>query len=265
MSIRDWIYDCSIHGKATFSVEELRAVFPAREEASLLQELSRLAKAGIIVNVYRGFYVIVPPQYALDLKIPVYYYIDQLMAYLGKPYYLSLLTACVLWGSAHQRPQRASVMTVPPRSRIVSKEILWTYRDAIPERFLKKKNSETGTILYSNAELTAIDLVQYEKHIGGLSRAATVLSELVEFTDFSKSGENGLFSYTTTATLQRLGFILQEVLGEDGQADTVYGQVKKLGLRMDYCFLSRRMPQIKTDLNSRWRIYVNSQIEPDNI
>jgi hypothetical protein len=37
-----------------------------------------------------------------------------------------------------------------------------------------------GTILVSTPEATAIDLVGYQHHAGGLDQVATILSELVE-------------------------------------------------------------------------------------
>ncbi len=83
----------------------------------------------------------------------------------------------------------------------------WIYRKQIPDRLLQEKNSETGTILFSNPELTAIDLVQYEQYVGGLSRVSTVLAELVEKTDFSNAVEDYLFDNTSVATIQRLGYI----------------------------------------------------------
>ena len=268
MTIREWINDRLIHGKPCFSVEDVRVAFPDIIENTMRRELTRLVSNQIIITVYRGFYVIVPPHYALNLKIPAYFYIDQLMAYLGKPYYLSLLTAGVLWGAAHQRPQRTSVTTIPPRARTTTTrndDLLWTYRSVIPVNFLIKKNSETGTILYSNAELTAIDLVQYEHLIGGLSRAATVLSELVENTDFSHVLDSGLIAITTIPAIQRLGFILDVILEETEQADILYDQLIQYAPKFTYQFLSRRQAQVKRICNKRWKIYVNTSVEPDDI
>lgn len=268
MTIREWINDRSIHGKSYFSVEDIRVAFPNIVENSMRRELSRLVAGRVIISVYRGFYVIVPPQYAVDLKVPAYFYIDQLMSYIGKPYYLSLLTAGVLWGAAHQRPQRTSVMTIPPRARTSTSrndDLLWTYRSYIPEEFLKRKNSETGTILYSNAELTSIDLVQFEHLIGGLSRAATILSELVENTNYSNAATSGLFSLTTIPTIQRLGFVLDEILEEAEQADMMYNQLIQYAPNYTYQFLSRRSPHKKDNCNKRWKIFVNTFIEPDDI
>lgn len=268
MTIREWIKDRLTHGKPYFSVEDIRIAFPGIVENSMRRELSRLVAGKIIATVYRGFYVIVPPHYAVDLKIPAYFYIDQLMSYVGKPYYLSLLTAGVLWGAAHQRPQRTFVTTTPPRARTSitrNDDLLWTYRSYIPDEFLRTKNSETGTIRYSNAELTAIDLIQYEHLIGGLSRAATVLSELVENTNFCNAAKSGLFSLTTVPTIQRLGFVIDEILDESEQADIIHNQLIRYAPNYTYQFLSRRSTHIKDNCNKRWKVYVNTLIEPDDL
>ena len=44
-------------------------------------------------------------------------------------------------------------------------------------------NTPRGTILVSTAEATAVDLVGYQHHAGGLDQVATVLSELAEHID----------------------------------------------------------------------------------
>lgn len=68
-----------------------------------------------------------------------------------KPYYISLLNAAELYGAAHQRPQRFTVMTVYPSTNVskTKNNILnWVHRKEIPENFLQTKNSETVTVTY---------------------------------------------------------------------------------------------------------------------
>jgi hypothetical protein len=50
----------------------------------------------------------------------------------------------------------------------------------IPVKLLEQRKTEAGYLTISNAALTATDLVQFEKRIGGLNRAATVLNELAD-------------------------------------------------------------------------------------
>lgn len=142
--------------------------------------------------------------------------------------------------------------------------LLWFYRQSIPEKFLLEKNTETSSVKYSNAELTALDLVQFEQHIGGLSRAATVLSELLENTDFN-GASNELFSYTTLHTIQRLGYIVDIILEDEVQADIIYREMTNYRNKIQYCYLSNSHKQNKDTVDKRWRVYVNVEIEPDDI
>ena len=106
MTIREWIRDREISGFPTFSVEEIRLALPHYSEQVIKNDLFRISSQGIIYPVYKGFYVIIPPHYAAKRMVPPIYYIDQLMSYLNKPYYISLLNAAEIHGAAHQRPQK---------------------------------------------------------------------------------------------------------------------------------------------------------------
>ena len=240
MTIREWIRDREISGFPTFSVDDVRSAFTNYSEQSIKNDLFRLSSQGILYPVYRGFYVIMPPHYAAKRMIPPIYYIDQLMAHLNKPYYISLLSAAEILGAAHQRPQKFSVMTVFPKSTVSSAKnnsLVWEYRKEIPSDFLLSRNSETGTILYSNSELTAIDIVQYEQYIGGLSRA----------------------------TIQRLGYMLEDVLGQTEIADVLYTELRSYAKRFRYVPLNTRKTVENAEKNSRWKVYINLIIETDEI
>lgn len=235
-------------------------------EQLLRNALFRLSQQKVVASVYRGFYTVIPVQYQLRGAVPPMYYIDQLMSYLHKPYYISLLSAAEMHGAAHQRPQRMSVTTLRPSVRTARNElIVWTYRQSLPESLLCRRNSETGTVCYSSAELTAVELVQFERLVGGLSMAATVLSELVERTNFSGQVEE-LMKSSSMAVIQRLGYILDEVLEERQQAECIYLQLKELKVRMRFVRLSAEKPSSETmPRDKRWKVIVNQDIELDEI
>jgi len=267
LSLSEWIRYLEVHGANTFSFKKVRETFPNASEQSLFNALYRLAVKKRVVSVYRGFYVIIPPQYAAKGIVAPAYYIDQLMEHINKPYYICLLNAAEFFGSAHQRSQRFSIMTVYPFTNVskAKNNILdWVYRKEIPEQFLQTRNSETGTVRFSNPELTSIDLIQYEKQVGGLSKAATVLEELAEQIDFSKAS-NEMFDYTSVATLQRLGFILERILCQNKQADILYEQLRINGKRLNYVPLSIRSTNKIVEKDTRWKLFINTQIEIDEL
>lgn len=267
MTLQKWIKDRAIHGYPTFSIEDVRGTGMYSSEQIMKNELNRLCSNKTIVNVYRGFYVIIPVHYVLRGSVPATYYIDQLMAYLGKPYYVCMLSAAELLGVAHQRPQQFSVMTTYPRRQLVTTRNVttdWFYRDTLPEDALVKKNTETGTIRISNSLLTAADLVQNQQHVGGLSRVATILEELTEQIDID-SQFPALISYVKTVNWQRLGYLLESVIGDNETADKLYHKLRSSSARMVYKPLSTSAEDNPSSRDSRWKININVEIETDDI
>lgn len=268
MTLRKWIEDRAIHGYPTFSVEDVRATGLCSSEQILQNELSRLCFNKTIANVYRGYYVIIPVHYVLRGSVPATYYIDQLMAYLKKPYYVCMLSAAELLGAAHQRPQQFSIMTIFPKRRIVSTRnvtIEWFYRNTLPpEEAFVTKNTETGTICISNPLLTAADLVQYQQHVGGLSRVATILEELSEQIDVKKQF-TPLVACVKKVVWQRLGYLLENVVEQKNLADDLYEQLSASSGYLKYQPLSTSALDRSSLRDSRWKININIVIETDDI
>lgn len=265
MSISDWIENREMTGLPTFSYKEVCASFSALSARVVSNELYRMGKLKRIQSVHKGFYTVVPVQFKDRGIVPPYNYIGQLMAYLGRPYYISLLSAGVLHGAAHQRPQKLSIMTVPPRitfSKNSNGQLFWGYRTEVPQNLLCQTNSDTGVILYSNAELTAVDLVQYCHLIGGLPSAATVIEELAEKTDFGKNGDE-LLKCTTYPTLQRLGYVLDNILDNQEQAESIEHLLQPYFKDLKYRPLSADKPTDNVNKAPRWKILINQDIEPD--
>ena len=267
MTLQKWIKDRAIHGYPTFSIEDVRESGMYSSEQIMKNELNRLCSNKTIVNVYRGFYVIIPVHYVLRGSVPATYYIDQLMTYLSKPYYVCMLSAAELLGVAHQRPQQFSVMTTYPRRQLVTTRNVttdWFYRDTMPEDALVIKNTETGTIRISNSLLTAADLVQNQQHVGGLSRVATILEELIEQIDID-SQLPALIPFVKTVTWQRLGYILENVIEDRVTADKLFEQLCASSARMVYKPLSTSAEDNPSSRDRRWKININVEIETDDI
>lgn len=267
MTIREWIKRREIGGTSHFSVEELQSAFPQMSDRTLKNELYRLSSQKIIISVYKGFYVIIPVQYASTGVVPAVYYIDQLMAYIGKHYYISLLSAAEMLGAAHQRPQNFYVTTLRPSASVSSDKnpiLKWLFITDIPEEFLLQRNSQTGVVKYSNAELTSIDIIQYSHYIGGITRASTLLAELTESTDFNGKIDK-LIQISSLSTIQRLGYIIEEIIGDTEQADTIYEQLKATKKRLNYILLNTHSTKKAFDTNKKWRVNINTEIEIDEL
>ena len=258
MNLKNWIVHRERIGQPCFSHAEAAAAFPALSPNALDAALSRFRATGLLQPVHRGFYCVVPAHYALAGVIPPFYYVDSLMRWMGRPYYVALLSAAELWGAAHQKVPVTQVMTeLPPASTSARKNpsIEWIYRRRVPEAFLARKNGENGPVVYSGAELTALDLVRYAGRAGGLSFVATVLAELAEATDFAGAGD-----------VQRLGYLFGEVLGDGGRAGVIRDELRRTGAALRTVPL-RPGPggAPASGVDRTWRVAINEQIEVDEL
>ncbi len=267
IKIKNWIIDRERTGRPCFSRNEVADAFPSLSAASIDSSLSRFRSNGLVQAVHRGFYCVIPAHYAYVGKVPPSYYIDSLMKWLGRPYYIALLSAAEMFGAAHQKPMVTQVMTELPcfsYSKKKNDSVDWQFRSRVPSQFVLRKNGENGQIAYSNAELTAVDLVRYSHSAGGLSSVATVFAELREATDFSGAGQ-GVFTTADIADVQRLGYIYDAILGDCAQAETIHGELLTLRRDLKPVALDPGLPSDGAEINRRWKVKVNHEIEVDEV
>ena len=265
MSLNDWIKELEQRGVTSFSFQQVRCEFHERTEKSLKTDIKRLVSARRIENVYKGFYVIIPIQYQLKGIVPPSYYINELMEHLGKPYYIGLLSAAAIYGASHQRTMITQIVTTGPRTRTSNRNSLldWNYRQQIPKELIETRNGEMGRIYYSSAELTATDLIQFASHVGGYQRAATVIAELVDTIDINKI--RTVLQHTTATTVQRLGYLLDNILFEKDMADALYGMLKEKVGYFNAVTMSPGHPASDSPESNRWRVDMNIDIEIDEL
>jgi len=263
-TVTNWIEDLQKDGRVCFSLADVEEKFLLHSRIVLKNALTRLVSKKKICSVWKGFYVIVPIEYQSKGIIPEVYYIDWLMKFLGRDYYISLLNAAVFYGAAHQQPQEFTVVTTPPSLRSTQKKgtkINFNNKATIFEQFIEQRKTPTGYIWISSPELTATDLIQFEKEIGGINRAATVLNELAESCDFSKLTKE-FFEYVPTPVIQRLGYLL-DVLECQSQADDLYSCVEKCDILFRKTPLKSKKNVVNCETSKKWKIIINEQIEID--
>ncbi len=264
LSIADWVERLAARGRHSFSLKEVREAFRDNTPAAIKLKLTRLAGKGKIISVHKGYYLIIAPQYASRGILPPSLFIDGLMKFLERPYYVGLLNAAAFHGAAHQQPQEYFVFTDFPALRPTRKKgvrINYISKKEVPVLFLEKRKTETGFITLSNPALTAIDVVQFDKRIGGLDRAATVLSELAEAIRPEMITVPLLRSVPATA-VQRLGFLLEVTLNQ-AIGGHLYDVSQKAGLDFFRIPLKTSAPKKGFPSNERWKVIVNAEIETD--
>lgn len=259
MLAEEYIADLAVHGRHHFTTESAIAAVGASEEAVRAQ-LRRLRRRGLIASPMRSFHVIVPPEYRRLSCLPAEQFIDQLMEALGEPYYVALLSAAARHGAAHQRPQSLQVMVPANRPAVVCGEvqIVFIARGDLERMPITQINTPRGYLRYATPEVTALELVGYPQHSGGLNNVATVLAELSEVIDAAKLLDVARLS--PTGWSQRLGFLL-ELVQQTDIANILAPYVAERA--RSYIPLRRAQPVAGATRSAKWKVIINLQVEPD--
>jgi len=259
ITARSYIESLAAAGQYHFTTEDARRSLGTSAAATKLA-LSRLTKQGLIASPARGFHVIVPPEYRRLGSLPADQFIPTLMEHSGLTYYAGLLSAAQFHGAAHHRPQEFQVMVAKNRRGIEcgSVRVAFIARKRVEEIPTQKFNTPRGTVRVSTVEATAIDLVGYENHAGGLDQVATILSELAEQLDADKLVEAAKTAPISWA--QRLGYLLELVdapTALEGLKSYVRANVK-VGAPLAPSVSRQDTPRSKD-----WRLFINTDVEAE--
>lgn len=265
--LHDWVNDEMIRGRYIFTKDDVKNLNLPISDQALQNSLNRLIEKGVILSPWQNFYVAIPTEYKLRGVVPPSFYIDRLMQFLSRDYYVSLLTAAAFNGASHQKAMVFQVMTNggPIRSGIKNgTKLEFTLRQNLPSEFTRQIKTQTGYMTVSGPELTALDVVAEESKVGGLSRAAEVLVELCENTSWD-AGKLPLINCFSSATIQRLGRLL-EMIEFCEQADCLYALFKQSGKTMRKIPLKQTVA-IRADMpiDKRWKIIGNYELDIDEI
>jgi predicted transcriptional regulator of viral defense system len=256
--LSDYLVKVQSKGRFAITLEELKSQFDVSEKA-LLQNIYRLKSKNKIAQIRKEFYAIIPPQYSNSGMVPPSLFIDDMMKFLGKDYYVGLLSAAALHGAGHQQPMEFQVMTkkMPLRS-IKNPKItisFFTKGDWDVNQIIEKK-TEAGYINASTPELTAFDLVYYHKKIGGLNRIIPILEDLSESIKpslIARSSKN-----QKTPTIQRLGYLLGKI-GMEGLANSLYKVIEKKKFKQIPLSLSHANRSGNVD--KQWKTILNTELD----
>lgn len=260
-SARTWLDSLPARGRWWFTVDDAVAGLGGTREAAFMA-LGRLRRRGLISSPYRGFYLVLPPEYREMGSWPPEHFVDPLMRWIGEPYYLGLLTAAAFHGAAHQAPLRTQVIVARNRKPLVCGTVRVDFiaRHDMAETPTETRNTRMGTVRLSTPAATALELVGYADRCAGLSHVATVLAELAESLDPDALAAEGL--RCPVAWVQRLGWLLERV----DQPDLAQALLPDVGARASSP--TRLLPSYTgtgAPRDGRWRLIVNAEVEPDEV
>jgi predicted transcriptional regulator of viral defense system len=246
----------------SFSLDEI-ANETSGSSNSLKFELLRLSQKGEIVNLRKGFYLIITPRYSSVKKLPIQLYCEKLFKHLDRNYYLGLFSAARFHGASHQQIQKDYVITEKPKLNDISKSNIDIRFFTTTNWFatnIQQKKSDAGVYKISSPALTIVDLIHYQTKLGGINRTLTTIEELTEALTESDLSEL-LGWYPNKSTLQRFGFLLEKLGIEETFQEMIYSQLNEKSFFP--VLLSPRSNEKAGAVDNKWKVDVNIKLESD--
>lgn len=284
LTIRKWIQSLEEKGIYSFSMQELKEVFPLLKEKTILNTLGTLKKQGKLLPLWNGIYSIVrfvdignaTDNKAIREEGKPYFYIETLMQHLKREYYVALLSAVEVYLSpkeALQANEITVITSLPPlrdsfrgqgKIRYFVKKDIKNLREIGVKRKTLPFSIEERTLRVASLELTAVDLLLYEKEIGGIQKAVEVIQRIKKHLSWQELPKEVIFS-TPVSIFQRLGYVLS-FIKEEELAERLKERVLSTGKKF-------RRTLLKTDVPEKggepfcpiWKIVVNISLQNDTL
>jgi predicted transcriptional regulator of viral defense system len=246
----------------SFSVDEISKATDGTAN-SLKFELHRLSEKGEVINLRKGFYLIITPRYSTSKKIPIQLYCEKLFKYLNRSYYIGLFSAAKIHGASHQQVQRDYLITDQPKFNDISKNTIdirfFTTRNW-PDKNIQLKKSDAGIYKISSPALTIVDLIHHQTKLGGINRMLACIEELAE--ELTRADMEELLEwYPNKSTLQRFGFLLEELEINENSQELIYANLKSS--KFFPVLLSPKPKEKAGAVDNRWKIDINVKLESD--
>lgn len=262
MTVANYIKHLLSYEEYSFSLDELIENIQ-KSETSIKSELSRLIAKKEIVNLRKGFYLIITPRYSSAQKLPIQLYCEKLFKYLDRNYYVALFSAAKFHGASHQQVQRDYIITEKPKLNNISKntiDIRFFTMSNWSDKNIQMKKSDAGLYKVSSPALTIVDLIHHQTKLGGINRILAVIEELSEEL-YEADLVELLDWYLNKSTLQRFGFLL-EVLGINQKfQELIFMNLKKTNFFP--VLISPKLNDKPGAVNNRWKVAINTKLESD--
>lgn len=241
--------------KKTSALESL-----GKSDAAMRNSIKRHVAKKNLIPLFRGYYLIISPEYATLGFVPPELFIDDLMREIGVPYYIGLLSAASFHGASHQAVQVFQVMANKRLKPIFlgRTKVVFYYNKALQEVSTQQLKTDRGPLTISTPEATAFDLLKYFHRAGNLSHIATILKELGEV--LHKTKLKGLLEAYPFSCAQRLGYLL-DLTGHDAITEGLAKVIKERNLPFIVLRPSHNIRSFEKNL--KWHLFINERIETD--
>ena len=196
-----------VRGQLVASLPELVAK-TGLTTLAVKRQLEHLADKVVRLPGRPSCFLIVPPEHRPRGAPPVSYWLADYCLLRQKPYYVGLLSAAALHGSAQQAVQVTQVMTTAPTRTLVagSVHIEFHVKQRVLYTPLTSIRGLTAPLAVSSPEATTLDLLAFHHCVGGVARAAEVVAGLVPA--MTAEGWRRALPFAPVVVRQRAGYVL---------------------------------------------------------
>ena len=250
----DWALSHGLGAMTTTQVAQMLGV----PVIQVPQRMSAAKKRGEWITPARGLWVPVAPEFRGWGGPPANEFIDALMAHLNRDhYYVGWLSAASLYGATHHAPQVTHVATPSlVRERQVGRaRLVFHQRERLGDLPTVERMARCGPYLVSSPEVTALDVACDLAIAGGLSNAATVITDLTVDTGLDDHTLANLAKLYPDAAARRVGWIIEQFT--DHRLDALAEWVRHSSSPSR---LHSSRPLTGT-LDERWGLRVNATVE----
>lgn len=262
MTVANYIKQLLSYEEYSFSLGELIENIH-KSETSIKSELSRLIAKKEIVNLRKGFYLIITPRYSSAQKLPIQLYCEKLFKYLDRNYYVALFSAAKFHGASHQQIQRDYLIIEKPKLNDISKisiDIRFFTTSNWSHKNIQLKKSDAGIYKISSPALTIADLIHHQTKLGGINRMLATIEELIE--ELTNADIVKLLSwYPNKSVLQRFGFLLEKHGMHEDYQDLMFNSLKQNNFFP--VLLSPNSKEKPGAVDNKWKVDVNVKLESD--
>ncbi len=247
------------------SMSDITRYCPDVHYDSCMVTLQRMHKQGDLIQPWKGVYIISPDEYFNGNEVHVREYLDVIMRYTGRGYYVALQNSIEELVPSYDAPHLSFHVIVdgkglPSSNGKTSPPLSLSYSRLIPYSYIFNKETKYGNINIATAELTAIDLVTYIDATGGFQAIVEALKALSSKLNFRRMKED-IFEYRTAANIQRLGYIIENILDMPAKAQPLHDLLDK---RYDKFYarnlLAPALPK-SGNIDKRWQLDVNIELK----
>lgn len=260
-TVSQYLEELARSGQYYFVLDEVVNTL-GHKKNSVSVSLSRLAKAGKVQMIRKGFGIIIGNT---NGPLDPSFFLDAMMNNLDAKYYVGLLNAAAMKGASHQSVMSFTVVTdkvlKPIKLRGLTIDFI-TKKHFGDISEIEKVGGRGGYFYISTPELTAIDLIRFPAKSGQLNNIATVLSELNESIKKEKLKTICEKNRTPIAALQRLGYIQDVILKEKDLSECIYKILIKRKMQLVPLSIGNKN---KTEyaIDKKWNLKINTKVEPD--